>query len=74
MKTVGRLVHAQVIQVICRTHLKQQQPNNVVNPQEITNWFVNVPMVMVGMEDILKSMDTHIANNLAVGMRKKNPQ
>ena len=71
MKTVGHLVHVQVLRSITTG---QEQQSNVVNPQENTNWFVNVLMVMAGMEVILKLMDKNIARSLGMGMRKKRRQ
>ena len=71
MKTVGLLVHVQVPRC---TKTEQQQPNNVVNQQEITNLFVNVPMAMAGMEDTLKSEEKSIANALEMAVREKKRQ
>jgi hypothetical protein len=68
MKIVGRSAHVQVHRSI---PVREQQPNNVVNLQENTNWIVRILMAMVGMEDILKSMGNSIAKDLALGTRKK---
>ena len=71
VKIVGRLVH---VQVLGSTQVKLQQPKNVVNPQEITNWFVSVPLAMVGVEVILNLADKNIAKDSRMGMSKKKRQ
>lgn len=71
MKTVGRSVNVQVLK---STQTEQQHPNDVVSLQACMKSFVNAPMEMVGMEDILKSAGKSIATSFWMGKRKKKTQ
>ena len=68
MKTVGHLGH---VQVQSGMEVNKKSPKNVVSPEEIMNWFVNVLMEMAGMEDILKLVEKNTAKNSVVEKREK---